>query len=389
MKTLPLLLALLIFSKITIACSCIGYEANFYKNLSANQYHCVAVFESMELTTGYYDQITQTGYYTLIDTIQNNFNTPIGDTIIVYGGNGVNCGADLSQFTPGDTIILALGTTYYDEFDKEEFFLDGLCGVHYLTINDEQNEGSSLEEIKHRVNTILKHIDFKCHCSTIFPNTFYDNVAEHDYHCLAVFQESSYQTGYAGQTTQMAHFLLLDTLNNIDIPLEQSIVVVGADDLNCGENFNLFSTGDTMFLALSKSYYYPYQQDTFYLEGSALDIYGCGPHYLKVSAASNSPNPIDEVSNTIRSIITSIEETFLTASISLYPNPTETIFRIESPAANIQRVSIFDVSGKTIRDTNNINTTYFDGDLSHFPTGIYYAQIYTDKGNSFKKIVKK
>jgi len=70
-------------------------------------------------------------------------------------------------------------------------------------------------------------------------------------------------------------------------------------------------------------------------------------------------------------------------NIQLYPNPTNGELRIESRELKIKSVEIFDVYGKKV--LMSLKSTL---NISHFPTGIYFVKIYTEKGEIVKKVLK-
>jgi len=80
--------------------------------------------------------------------------------------------------------------------------------------------------------------------------------------------------------------------------------------------------------------------------------------------------------------ITAIED-FLFSTISIYPNPTFGQLNIINEEQNIKRITIFDLYGVRLFNTNH--TTF---DISHFSAGVYVVQIITEKGIVTKKIVK-
>jgi hypothetical protein len=70
--------------------------------------------------------------------------------------------------------------------------------------------------------------------------------------------------------------------------------------------------------------------------------------------------------------------------VSVYPNPTTGELRIENGALKIQQISIFNLLGRNV-----LNTQQTALDISHLPAGIYFVQIKTEKGVVTKKIVKR
>ena len=71
--------------------------------------------------------------------------------------------------------------------------------------------------------------------------------------------------------------------------------------------------------------------------------------------------------------------------ISLYPNPTNSVFNLEIPNEVVKQVEIYDLSGKKLLKSNQHQI-----DLSSFATGIYMVQILTESGKiGVSKLVKK
>lgn len=93
---------------------------------------------------------------------------------------------------------------------------------------------------------------------------------------------------------------------------------------------------------------------------------------------------IDDISLT-GDAITGIEELNLANSISIYPNPTNGVFTIESE--NMQSFEITSISGEIIKTITQNNSNKTDIDLKGYAAGIYFVKITTDKGNATKKLI--
>ena len=74
----------------------------------------------------------------------------------------------------------------------------------------------------------------------------------------------------------------------------------------------------------------------------------------------------------------------------VYPNPTKDIIYISSKTnVEIESLSIFDIKGNMIEFlTKNGLANNHEIDLSHLKSGLYFLNIKTNKGESFKKIIK-
>ena len=71
--------------------------------------------------------------------------------------------------------------------------------------------------------------------------------------------------------------------------------------------------------------------------------------------------------------------------ISLYPNPTNSVFNLEIPNEVVKQVEIYDLSGKKLLKSNQHQI-----DVSSFATGIYMVQIQTESGKTgVSKLIKK
>jgi Secretion system C-terminal sorting domain/FG-GAP repeat len=75
------------------------------------------------------------------------------------------------------------------------------------------------------------------------------------------------------------------------------------------------------------------------------------------------------------------------AGISIYPNPTNGIVKLDFAGNNAQKLRVADITGKTVFEKMNVqkNETI---DLSAFANGIYIIMIETEEGNYSSKIIK-
>jgi len=375
---------LLIIAKIGLACSCYPYEPNFYKNISNSTYNCLAVFDTMDSSFEYDGLQGQTGYFILIDTI-GNFNSNIGDTIIVTGQDGLNCGEMLNGFSRGDTMFLALSNGFYETFEKDTFYLEGFCGKHYLKIENGQFAGLTISEIKTKIYEVFERKSSACFCNDYWDNyDFYNNVSKVSSNCLAVFHRYDYDYTYDGLKSQTGYFLLIDTIGYFNTHIGDTIYVIGEDGINCGEMLNRFSSGDTLFLALSDGYYENFEKDTFYLKGGT-----CGYYYLKIENGQNSGLTTLEIKDKIKSKFTGISEISLEREVKVYPNPTTDFLYLESEKDLILNIKIYDISGQLIYSIDDINNLMTNVDMSNFKAGLYNVMINTINGKIFNKIIKK
>ena len=82
-------------------------------------------------------------------------------------------------------------------------------------------------------------------------------------------------------------------------------------------------------------------------------------------------------------------------AISLYPNPTTGELRITNyettlgvSQLGIEKVEIYDITGKKLSTVNYQLSTNHLIDISHLPEGIYFLRLTTEKGLVTKKVVK-
>lgn len=154
-----------------MACSCDYFESDFYENISHSTHCCVAVFDTLDISFENNEYPVEAGHFVLLDTI-GTFDTAIGDTILVLGQDGINCGEYVSKFSKGDTVLLAFYSKENEALGKETFHLSGLCGKHYLKITEGQNNGLSVSEIKQKIKSIITAVNEPIvdQQLTIYPN---------------------------------------------------------------------------------------------------------------------------------------------------------------------------------------------------------------------------
>ncbi len=383
MKKLSIIYILILSVKIGLACSCYPYEPNFYKNIYNSPYNCIAIFDTMDYSYEYNDLHSQTGYFIVIDTI-GNFNSDIGDTIIVTGQDGLNCGELLNGFSRGDTMLLALSGGFYQSFEKDTFYLEGVCGKHYLKIEHGQHAGLSMTEIKNKIHKIFERKESACFCEDFWDSyNFYNNVSKVSSHCLVVFHGYDYAYSYNGMNAQTGYFELLDTVGNLNMQTGDTLVVIGEDGINCGAMLHRFTPGDTLFLALSEEYYESFEKDTFHLKGGA-----CGKYFLEISNGQHNGLTIFDIKEKIKSNITSIEKLNDHRLITVYPNPAHDQLTIKSDNLIIHNIKIFNVSGNLMHSIHNIHNNSVNVKLDMLTAGIYHVRVVTGNGNVIRKILK-
>ena len=98
-----------------------------------------------------------------------------------------------------------------------------------------------------------------------------------------------------------------------------------------------------------------------------------------------------DITNTIGEVATFYannlsQEEFLKDSISIYPNPVKDILQIESVGVAIDKVKIYDLSGRLL-DSYSFNS-YNQIDVSDLQSGVYILKIETKHSTLQRKLIK-
>lgn len=367
---------LLVAAKLGFACSCAYYEPNFYKNSLYSSHFALAVFDTLHY---HYDNevfLGQTGYFILADTL-GDFNTKIGDPIFVTGQDGVNCSENLNRFTPGDTLLLAL-LADPSLVEQDTFDLHGLCGKHYLKIENGQAAGLTIPEIKTKIADVQARRSSACLVCDEYGGfyDFFDNVAKASSHCIAVFHRYDYSYSYDGLASQTGYFELLSTIGAFSTPPTDTILVIGEDGINCGERLNRFSSGDTLVLALSEGFHEDLAEGTFHLKGGS-----CGDYHLKITNGQYGGLSISQIEEQVR---LAIAEKVLT----LFPNPVTDLLTVLSPDDMILRTEVYDMSGRVVVSNDAVNDYTAEINLGSLKNGLYNILIYSENGKALRKVIK-
>jgi len=90
---------------------------------------------------------------------------------------------------------------------------------------------------------------------------------------------------------------------------------------------------------------------------------------------------------TVYNATTGINEYSNNTAFGCYPNPNNGVFTITTSQKNKNRIQVYDVLGKIVKQSEMNNDTY-TMDISDQPSGIYFVKIQTDKESITRKIVK-
>lgn len=186
--------------------------------------------------------------------------------------------------------------------------------------------------------------------------------------------------------------LILDNLAlNIS---NDTILILGQDGLNCGEDMSLFDIGDTLILGLNNFTMTDAQNNETY------DWYlnGCDINYLKVengfvlgqirkSVVSES---IIDFKNSINDCIDTTTEVYKPNStdVHFFPNPTKDILYLNASQSVIDySVEIYNNNGMKILNYK-LDSENQQIRLNHLKSGFYFIKLYADKEIKTFKIVK-
>lgn len=144
MKKLLLSLPILLLSvKIALACSC-SPPKGFYDNVSNKSTNGVIRLDSVYLDTPY---MKPWAYFTLIKSF-NFTDQQDGDTLLLFGQDGINCAVGFYQFNIGDTLVAALSKS--GNIYSIPFYGSG-CGKHYIMLKNGKHDNLSIEEIEQKI----------------------------------------------------------------------------------------------------------------------------------------------------------------------------------------------------------------------------------------------
>jgi Secretion system C-terminal sorting domain len=75
-------------------------------------------------------------------------------------------------------------------------------------------------------------------------------------------------------------------------------------------------------------------------------------------------------------------------NVSIYPNPSNAIFTINTGDQIIENIQVYDVSGKVISDNKKINASEFKLNLDQAASGVYFVKIESETQKAVKRIIK-
>lgn len=189
----------------------------------------------------------------------------------------------------------------------------------------------------------------------------------------------------------LMEFSILENINNEIV--EDTILVLGQDGVNCGEYLEQFAVNDTLILALN----------TWEINGTEFwHLMGlCGLHFLRFENGLVSGQITDDFTsqdlqgfkdNLLSCIdmeVPVLEVDKNELEINVFPNPVSGNFQIGAFQPQINAYDIYNSGGTLIAskifDQPEEKIDIYSGDLGQ---GIYYIRIRTAKGIITRKILK-
>ncbi len=155
----------------------------------------------------------------------------------------------------------------------------------------------------------------------------------------------------------------------------------------------IVESGDTLTCTPAFATYQWYQNDTM------VTVPGFNQQILITQSSGNytvvvtDDNGCTGESNIIEHSQSSIEDLALNAIISIYPNPTNSVFtfNVQFEGYENLRLELTNTLGQLIipvEDVKDVMTVKRDYNLNHLPDGMYMLTLRTDKGSVTKRIVK-
>ena len=227
---------------------------------------------------------------------------------------------------------------------------------------------------------LFPNISTSCSCRTV-PKFFNNIYVKNGINCIAVLDSFSLEVVPEGYFAQTGHFTLIDTLSKMEISVGQSITVFGSAGADCGAEIEKMTIGDTFLLSLSDHYYEQILKDTFFLGG-------CGDVYVNLNDSEYLDWTMEELKDRIDDITSSTKDLVLPQLVTVFPNPASQKVYIQAEEITIRSIQVYDNLGKLMFNLDGLKTDSQAIVLSTLQAGIYFLQINTLEGTTYKKIIK-
>ncbi|MFA5557294.1 MAG: T9SS type A sorting domain-containing protein [Flavobacteriaceae bacterium] len=271
------------------------------------------------------------------------------------------------QILTSDALAVTSLTLYYVGSGTGQYIED-LTGIEdFINLESLIVNGTMVEELNVSTLVNLKYLD--CVDNMLTSVDVSNNIL------LEYLDVSS-----GGDVYPMNHFTEIDLSNNPNIDTLHAVGGITKINLNNGNN------NPNMFINIIATY-----QDT-----DPDEIYGHTCIEVDdVELAQNNQYPYSEWTvyhaYMTYSYTDDVEEcslstqSFTQNKINIYPNPVSDMLYFETVDTVIEKVIIFDLSGRKVLEQNEVNTI----SVSHLQKGSYLIKIFSDKGVQAKKIIVK
>ena len=130
-----------------------------------------------------------------------------------------------------------------------------------------------------------------------------------------------------------------------------------------------------------------YFNHDFFIPLSASTNYTVNVHIMMSQSMTVCDNFANPANATIQGNYMSTDKNSWSNAVKIYPNPSTGIIYFEGLDAKINRVEVFDVSGKSVLVHENFAGNKLE--LSELQNGIYFVKLETEKGFLNRKMVLK
>ena len=110
-----------------------------------------------------------------------------------------------------------------------------------------------------------------------------------------------------------------------------------------------------------------------------------GNGYFLHLADINSNNSLAENWTFSSNLSVGVNDEQLSQSVNVYPNPASTIITIDGEQNQINSFELFDLSGRKMISSNEINLNHFPVDIRNLLPGIYFIKLNCNMGESIIK----
>lgn len=270
------------------------------------------------------------------------------------------------QILTSDALAITSLTLYYvnapNEYIEDLTGLEDFVNLESLTVN-----GTMIEELDISTLVNLKHL--VCVDNMLTSIDVSNNV---------LLEYLDIKSG--GDVVPFNNFSEIDLSNNPNI---HTLRASGVTKINLNNNNN----SSNMFIFISCAYCDGYPED-FIIANVCIEI-------DNTTAAQNNQYPYSEWiiyhSNITYSYTDDVEacvlnvNSFKEKKISIYPNPVSDMLYFEATDTIIEKIMVFDLSGRKILEQNQVNNLQ----VSDLQKGNYILKIVSDKGIQTEKIIVK